>query len=148
MSNIGEREMHREELITKLKELVCPFLEKQDLDLVDLICFYQGRRITIRFLVDKPEGGITLNECTQLNKQLGEFFDKEDFLTESYNLEVSSPGVDHPLKTNKDFLRNKNRDIELVLLEPVLDKKNLIGRLTQVLTDSIQLDVDVPTIRR
>ena len=134
--------MDREELITRLKELVSPFLERQNLELIDLISFHQGKRLVIRFLVDKPEGGISLGECAQLNSQLGKFFDEKDIIEGSYVVEVFSPGIDRQLKSNKDFLRNKNRDIELVLHEPVLDKKNLAGRLTQVLDDSIELEIN------
>jgi ribosome maturation factor RimP len=134
--------MYKEELITRLRELVGPILENQNIDLVDLTCFYQGRRLIVRFLVDKPKGGISLNECTNLNNQLSKFFDDEAVFTESYVLEVSSPGIDRPLKTKEDFLRVKDRNVELVLVEPLFGKKNLIGTLKEVLDDSIKIDID------
>ena len=132
----------KQEIIITLKSLVSPLLEKENIELVDLNCFHQGKRLVARFLVDKPEGGITIDECAGLNKQLGELLDERNIFAEGYILEVFSPGLGRVLKTKKDFLRVRNNDIEITLQDPVLNKRGLTGCLTQVSDDKIKLDVD------
>lgn len=134
--------MDREEIIATLKELSGPILKNDNLELVDLDCFHQGKGLIIRLIVDKPEGGVTVGECARLNKELGEILDKDEAFVEIFALEVFSPGLDRPLKTKEDFMRVSNREIEVVLGEPILDKKGLTGSLRQVFDDKIQLDIN------
>jgi len=134
--------MDKQEVIITLKDLASSLLEKENIELVDLSCFRQGKRLVMRFLVDKPEGGITIDQCSELNKQLGEIFDEKDIFPEGYILEVFSPGLDRPLKTKKDFLRVRNNNIEITLQEAVLNKRGFTGCLTQVSEDKIKLDVN------
>lgn len=85
-------------------------MKNQNLDLVDIIYRYEGRGLVLRVLVDKPEGGITLDECAGLNNEISRILDEKDMLQQRYILEVSSPGLDRPLNSKNDFLRCINKE--------------------------------------
>ncbi|MEW6008579.1 MAG: ribosome maturation factor RimP [Candidatus Omnitrophota bacterium] len=105
-----------------------------------------GRTKTLKILIDAPNGGIGLNECTQINRQLSELLEKEDFFKDRYIVEVSSPGVDWPLKERKDFQRVLSRLIHLYFKEQFAQKTELIGILEEVKDDSLILSVEGKSI--
>lgn len=83
---------------------------------------YEGGQIILKVLVDKPSGGITLSECADLNRSFRGFLDEEGLVGEDYILEVSSPGLDRPLKVRGDFLRMLNKEVRFFLSEPLNGK--------------------------
>ena len=113
--------MDRQELIAKLKDIIGNYLQGQGLDLIELIYRYGGRNLILRILVDKPEGGISLDECAHLNNEISRILDEENILQERYILEVSSPGLDRPIATKKDFQRCVNRKARFFLSELIFD---------------------------
>src|SRR6185436_20499576 len=93
-----------EEIKEKLTGLAVPVCAKVGVDLIELNVRRQGRDIAIQILADRPTGGITLAECSDLNRRMIEAIDQTATLPpEEYSIEVSSPGLDRPLKTRKDF---------------------------------------------
>lgn len=90
------------------------------------------RGLILRFLVDKPTGGISLQECGRLNERLSELLDTENMIEGSYALEVSSPGVDRPLYSEKDFLRVCGRRVKIFFNEPVDKKLEIEGVVDEV----------------
>jgi len=123
----------------KIKELIQPVLEKEGVELVELIYRRETGRQVLRLLVDK-ENGITLEDCVGLNELIGKLLDESDAITEYYVLEVDSPGIDRPFKVKRDYERALGRLVRVTLSEAVLDKKEYIGRLEQVFEDSIKMD--------
>lgn len=91
--------------------------------MVDLVVYRGRSRSVIRFLVDKP-GGITLDECARLNQEIGRFLDEKNIIQESYVLEVSSPGLDRPMKSTRDFQRCLGQLVKIVLRKP-LNRQNV-----------------------
>jgi len=129
--------------LKKLKELVLSFLEKRKITLVDFsFQRLKGEIFQLRLLVDLENGGITLEECAQLNREIGEILDQEDFIKNSYLLEVSSPGLDRPLKTKADFLRSLNKKVRFLLYEPVEGKREWWGEVKEVQEEAILLMVE------
>ena len=102
----------------RTEALVLPILEKYQYELVDVECVKEAGSWHLRVYVDK-EGGITIDDLTTVNHELSDQMDKEDFISESYILEVSSPGLLRPFKKPKDFLRNIGEDVEMKLFSPV-----------------------------
>lgn len=133
--------MDRQELINELKNIITDFLKDKTLDLVDLIYRYEGRNLFLRILVDKPEGGISLDECAQLNNEVSRILDEKDILKERYILEVSSPGIDRPLKTKNDFLRCLNKPVRFFLAESIDAKMELEGIIIKVSDDLVYVDI-------
>lgn len=102
----------------KTEQLLTPILEKYKYELVDVEFIKEAGSWHLRAYIDK-EGGITIDDLTTVNHELSDRLDEEDFIEESYILEVSSPGLLRPFKKTKDFMRNIGNDVELKLYSPI-----------------------------
>jgi ribosome maturation factor RimP len=96
-------------------------------------------------LADRPQGGINLEECARLNNEICRIFDEKDILQARYILEVSSPGLDRPLKIKSDFERCINRKARFFLSEPINSKMELKGIITKVEDDAVYIDIEGET---
>lgn len=114
----------------KVEELVKPILEKYGFDLVDIEFKKEGKRHFLRVYIDKP-GGITIDDCQLVSEELSNKLDIVDPIPFSYYLEVSSPGVDRPLVSDKDFIRNKGRIVDVFLKQPVNNNTKITGELVE-----------------
>lgn len=132
--------MDRQAIIEELKVIIEDYLKSQSLDLVDLIYRYEGRDLVLRILIDKPEGGITLDECASHNQNISRILDEKDILQARYILEVSSPGLGRPLKTKNDFLRCINKEVKFFLNESIEGKLELDGIIQKVDDEAVYID--------
>lgn len=96
----------------RLNELVEGTAEEIGLDLIEYDLFQAGQRKILRIFIDK-EGGISVEDCRKMSKQLSVALDLEDILPFAFLLEVSSPGVDRPLQKKRDFERQRGRTIKI-----------------------------------
>jgi len=96
----------------------------------------------LRVFVDKPGSGVTLDDCTEVSQLLGALLDKEDFIQQRYTLEVSSPGVDRPVRKPEDFARFVGEPIRLTTQLPTSGRKKFTGTLTGFSDGLIALDCD------
>ena len=103
---VSEKEMKdvNQEYREKIRELIGPVLENEDMELVDVECLRMKTRWIVRIFMDK-EGGVTLDDCADMSHQMGDLLDVHDLPPGPYILEVSSPGLDRPLARDKDFMR-------------------------------------------
>ncbi|MDY0405847.1 ribosome maturation factor RimP [Virgibacillus sp. 179-BFC.A HS] len=122
-------------VINTTRELVLPILENKGLELVDISYTKEGKNYYLRVFIDK-EGGVDIADCGEVSEELSEKLDESDPIKEPYFLEVSSPGVERPLKTKEDFAKNIGKNVYLKLYEPVDGNKEYEGKL-QSFTDSI-----------
>ena len=129
------------EILGRIKEIITDYLVQNDIELVDMMYRRESPGMCLRLLVDKP-GGIGLSECEALNNFLSVKLDEEDVIGERYTIEVSSPGLDRPLKTDRDFERVIGRDIEVDTHEPVDDKRHLEGTLIGMERETIVVERD------
>ena len=102
----------------RTEELLAPIMERCQYELVDVEFVKEAGNWHLRAYIDK-EGGITIDDLTEVNRELSDLLDREDFISESYILEVSSPGLLRPFKKPKDFVRNLGEDVEVKLFSPV-----------------------------
>ena len=117
-------------------------------ELIDVLFHRYNQRSILTFLVDKA-GGITLEECARLNQKLGAFFDRvadvgQDggaFFQGRYLLEVSSPGLDRPLKTQKDFARALNETVRVHYQNGSVTKGPVVGKLSAATESGIEVEV-------
>lgn len=137
--------MNREEQVVFLRNNLEPFIKERGFVLVDLKLHQRGRESFLILLVDAPRGGVSLLECTSLNREIQIFMEENSLLTGPYTLEVSSPGLDRDLLSTHDFLRTLNRRIRVFLGEPVGGKKELIGQLVYADNEKINLESDTKT---
>jgi ribosome maturation factor RimP len=131
--------MDRQEIIAKLRDVIGSYIKEQGLDLVDLIYRYEGRGLFLRILVDKPERGISLDDCAYINNEISRILDEKNILQERYILEVASPGLDRPLTTGKDFLRSMNRKARFFLSELIDGKIELEGIINNLDDEAVYI---------
>ena len=117
-----------------IEELVQPIIDSNNFELVDVEYVKEAGEYYLRIFVDK-EGGISLNECEVVSRALSEILDVKDPIKDNYYLEVSSPGLDRPLKKDKDFVRYQGRDVEIKLYKPLNGSKQLEAELVGLTED-------------
>jgi len=123
--------------IGELNSLLKDYLISLNFILVDIICRYEGNGLVLRVLADKPNGGINLDECAMLNREIGVLLDEKDIIKEKYILEVASPGLDRPLRTRDDFLRLLNKPAKFFLNEVINGKLEWDGSIDRVDQNSV-----------
>ncbi|KAA5807736.1 ribosome maturation factor RimP [Thermoanaerobacterium thermosaccharolyticum] len=126
--------MSRIEELTR--NLVAPAIEKNNFELVDVEYKKEGNNWYLRVYIDK-NGGVTLDDCQIISEYLSEKLDEVDPIENSYILEVSSPGIDRPLKTQRDFDKFKGSLVEVSLYQPIDKKKKYEGELVGLINDKV-----------
>ena len=111
-----------------IEELVSPIVDDKGFEIVDIEYVKEAGEYYLRIFLDK-EGGISLNDCEAVSRELSEILDVKDPIKDNYFLEVSSPGLDRPLKKDKDFVRYQGRDVEIKLYKPLNGSKQFEGEL-------------------
>jgi len=133
--------MDPQDVIERVHRLVAPVLLSGGLELVEVEYRREARGWVLRLYVDK-EGGITLDDCAQISREIGRNLDVEDFITTPYIIEVSSPGLTRSLKTEKDFMRYRDCLVKVRTNQPVENRRQFTGRLRGVAEEGIQIEVD------
>jgi ribosome maturation factor RimP len=128
-------------IIKKVVDLIAPVLEDMDFELVDTEYLRERGRWVLRIFIDK-EGGVTLGDCVAVNREIGDLIDVKDIIPHQYVLEVSSPGVNRPLKKEKDFATAIGRKIKVKTNVPVGERKNFSGYLEDLRGDTLSLLID------
>lgn len=125
----------------KLQELLQGSVEDLGCELWGIECQRVGRYLTVRLFIDK-EGGVTVEDCADVSRQVSAVLDVEDPIADKYNLEVSSPGLDRPLFTFAQYTRYIGQEIVVHLRIPVADRRKWQGELAKIENDMITLIVD------
>ena len=136
--------MQRETLSQNVNETIEPLLDSLGIELVELQLQQHKGRWLVRIFVDS-DIGISLEDCRRLNFEIGQLIDAEDVIPASYVLEVSSPGLDRPLRNMRDFRRQKQRVVKVFLHVPHLDKAQYTGRVAGVTESHLLLQTDSDT---
>lgn len=144
--NVTIMSIYREEVLLQLKPLLIAYLEKGGYELVDLRFYRRQNELTFELLVDRAEGGINLDEVGRINRESGEIIEQSGLILEAYTLDVSSPGLDRPLATRRDFRRAQNSEVRIFLREAVEGKIEYIGVVEFVKDDCIGLNIKEKTI--
>ena len=131
----------KEAAINRVKELIQPLLASRQAELVELTCRQEGSRVIVRLLVDTARG-IRLNELSSLNQAIGAILDEHEVISSAYMLEVSSPGLDRPLKTGVDFERVIGRRVRVSTTIPVNSRREHVGELLSAGEEAIVLRLD------
>ncbi len=128
----------RETIVQRVTELARPILDSMGLELVEVVYSGGGQRGLLRVFIDKREG-VTLEDCARVSEYLGHALDVEDPIPVSYTLEVSSPGLDRPLKSREDFVRSLGKLVKVKTLEPIDRNRSFVGRLSAIEETGIQM---------
>ena len=118
----------REDYEARTEQLITPIIERMNFELVDVEYVKEGGTWYLRAYIDK-EGGITVNDCEAVAREMNEILDQEDFVEDSYVFEVSSPGLGRPLKKEKDYIRSMGRELEIRTYRAINREKEFYGIL-------------------
>ncbi len=133
--------MNKKKIIESIEDLAHPILEDGGLELVEVEYVKEGNYWYLRLFIDKP-GGVTLEDCKKVNEELSEILDMEDPIPQSYILEVSSPGVERPLKKEKDFERFSGKKIKVKTYIPINNQKKFKGLLQGYRDGNVQMELE------
>ncbi len=120
--------MQKQEVTSVVEKLAAPLAAALGLELVDVEYIKERGQMVLRILIDH-EKGVSFEDCEALSRSLGDELDKADPLPHSYSLEVSSAGLERPLKKETDFTRFTGRKVKIKLFGPFNGRKNFNGTL-------------------
>jgi ribosome maturation factor RimP len=126
--------------ITRVWELAAPLAEGEGMEIVDVEFRPEGSRggRVLRLYLDK-DGGLSVDDLTRVSRRLSELLDAEDAVEGAYTLEVSSPGINRPLKKPEHFARFVGKRIRVRTRDMIDGRRSFLGILAQVVGDSVIL---------
>jgi ribosome maturation factor RimP len=135
----------REKIISRVSDIAAPLCEAEGIEIVNLDYQREAGGRILRLYIDKP-GGVTLDDCTRISRQLSDILDVHLELAISYSLEVSSPGPDRPLGKVSDFNRFQGNMAKIRTHQAIDGQKNFTGVLLGVSEEIVRLMIDQKTV--
>ena len=126
---------------SRAEKFLLPLMEEHSFELVDVEYVKEAGTWYLRAYIDK-EGGIAVDDCEVISRALSDWLDREDFIDDSYILEVSSPGLGRPLKKEKDFIRSMGKDVEVKLYRQLNKQKEFTGALSAYDENTVTLTME------
>ena len=123
---------------SRAEALIQPVIEENQFELVDVEYVKEAGEWYLRAYIDKP-GGVNVDDCEKVSRAFEARLDEADLIADAYILEVSSPGLDRPLKKEKDYRRAMGKEIELHTYKPVDGEKQFFGTLQEFDADSVTI---------
>jgi len=133
--------MAEERVSEKVASLVSPVLEKAGMELVDIEYRKEGSGWVLRLFIDR-DGGVALDDCADVSREVEALLDADDIIPHAYSLEVSSPGLNRPLKKEGDFKRFAGKMAKIKTFEAIGGSRNFKGRIEACDDGVVVLDVD------
>lgn len=110
--------------IIKIEQALAPVFKANGMELVDLVISKTGRKPTLQFFIDRVEGSVNVEDCARMSGKIEGVLDMEDFFPQGYIIEVSSPGINRPLKKPEHYIRFKGERVKVILRE-LLDNRGV-----------------------
>ncbi len=123
-------EMNVKELEERVRGLIGPVIKAVGMDIESVKLARMGRKYLLRVFIEK-ERGVTLDDCERVSREIAAVLDVDDLIPYSYVLEVSSPGLDRPLKNPTDFKRFAGRTARIVTSMPIENQTFFIGEIVE-----------------
>ncbi|MCD6223707.1 MAG: ribosome maturation factor RimP [Deltaproteobacteria bacterium] len=115
----------------RIREIIKPLVEAKRISIYDVLFLKKGKSGVLRIYIDKP-GGVTVDDCAKVSREINMVLNIEDFIDEPYTLEVSSPGINRLLRTEKHFIHSIGDNIKVHTKEPIGGQRNFSGCLEDV----------------
>ncbi len=139
--------MDRAAVTQRVWDLVEPVALAAGLELVDVQYRPEGGRLIVRLLIDRPTGGVTLEELARMSREVGDVLDAHDAVPGRYNLECSSPGLNRPLVRPDHFRRVVGQRVHVRAREPIAGRRQFHGVLDAVTDEGVIVaDPDAGTV--
>jgi len=129
-----------ETVIERVEAVALPVLEESGVELVDVQYRREQTGWILRLIIDKQDG-LNLNDCAAVSREISQLLDIENFIDQAYNLEVTSPGLDRPLKSIAEFGRFIGRKAKIKTIDPIAGEHAFIGKINRTEGESIVLEV-------
>lgn len=129
-------------VVKSVEELSNPLLNSCEMELVDIEYRREGEGKVLRVYIDKASGGVTVDDCAKISRELGLILDVNEVVPGRYTLEVSSPGLKRVLRKMEDFKRFKGSFVLVRTRELINNRKVFKGTLSDCLLDYIVVEVD------
>jgi ribosome maturation factor RimP len=124
-----------------IEELVTPAIEALGCELWGVEFMSQGRHSKLRIYIERTEGGVSVDDCERVSREVGDLLDVEDVVPQAYTLEVSSPGMDRILFRPDHYSRNVGETVEVRLHFPFEGSKRIVGVLAGIEDDQVLVQV-------
>ena len=131
--------MGKTSIYQSVADLIEPTLEGNGIELVDVEYKKTGKTWVLRVFIDKNQG-VTVYDCQELSREIEDLIEIHELIDGHYVLEVSSPGLDRPLKKAADFLRNKGKRIQIKTYSPINNKKENAGTVIDFVNGTLFLE--------
>ncbi len=129
-------------VVSLCNEKICPIIENLGYEVVEVEYQKKVDGMNLTFFIDS-QNGVTVDDCEKVNDAISDPLDELDPTQgEPYLLNISSPGIDRPIKNHRDFLRNKNKKVKVTLYRQIDGIKNYIGLLMDYTDKDITLQVN------
>lgn len=133
--------MQKNDIIDKVRNIVSNILQDNGIELIDITYRRESSGNILRILADTARG-ITIGECAKMNEMISSVLDESVVIEDRYILEVSSPGLDRPLKSKNDFLKAKGKKVRICTYAPINNRKEFIGSVEEVNDNSLTVLTD------
>lgn len=133
--------MKKLRITEQVEEMTKPIVTSLELELVEVEYIKEGANWYLRVFIDKPEG-VDLDDCQAVSEQLSKLLDEKDPVPNPYILEVSSPGIERPLKKPEDYQRFAGQLITVKTFMSIDGKKNFTGKLVGLNGNEVVLEID------
>lgn len=130
------------DIAEQIRQILDPILESMGLTLWDLEFHKQGPQWLLRIFIDRESGGVTLNDCETVNRDLGAALDVEDIISHPYTLEISSPGLDRTLSKPEHFTRFTGSMVKIKTFQPINGQKVFRGTLLGLVEGRISMELE------
>jgi ribosome maturation factor RimP len=123
----------------RVEQIAASVAERSGIEFVHCQIAGSKRNPTVRLIIDKP-GGVTLEDCAQVSRDVDAILDKDDFIPTAYILEVSSPGIERELYSLADFEKFSGQNARIKTSQPIGGQRNFAGRIAAVAGDEIEFE--------
>jgi ribosome maturation factor RimP len=130
------------DIAEQIRQILHPILESMGLTLWDLEFHKQGPQWLLRIFIDRESGGVTLNDCETVNRDLGAALDVEDIISHPYTLEVSSPGLDRTLSKPEHFARFTGSMVKIKTFQSINGQKVFRGTLLGLAEGMVSMELE------
>ncbi len=131
----------RDTIAKQVSDLVEPILGEMGFELVDVQYLTKYGRWVLRLYID-TEGGVTIDDCARVSREIGDLIDVKDVIMHEYILEVSSPGLNRPLKKDTDFMWAQGKRVKVRMAKPVNGRRNFTGYLKNFEDDTLYVEAE------
>lgn len=118
--------MTKTSITESISQIIEPVIQEESLELVDVEYKKIGKAWTLRVYIDKDQG-ITVEDCQKISRQIEDMIEIDELIVNPFVMEVSSPGLDRPLKKEKDFLRYRDKPVGIKTFSPIENRRNFQG---------------------